>query len=91
MISLEFLVKTQKWFCICPFKSPSENENYFFEIFSKVLSKLTRQYDNVIVLDNAKIFLKLIDKHFPLSHKPNKIYSRNTTKFNYSCMDASPK
>ena len=35
----EFLVKTQKWLCIGLYKSLSQNENYFLDILSKVLSK----------------------------------------------------
>ena len=43
MIMLEFLVKTQKWLCIGLYKSPSQNESYFLEILSKVLSRQTCQ------------------------------------------------
>ena len=50
MIRLEFLVKTQKWLCIGLYKSPSQNENYFLEILSKVLSRQTCQYKNVILI-----------------------------------------
>ena len=49
MIMFEFLVKTRKWLCIGPYKSPSQNENYFFDILSKVLSKQTCQYENVLL------------------------------------------
>ena len=38
---LESLVKTQKWLCIGLYKSPSQNESYFLEILSKVLSRQT--------------------------------------------------
>ena len=39
MIMFEVLVKTRKWLCIGLCKSPSQNENYFLDILSKVLSK----------------------------------------------------
>ena len=35
----------------------------------------------------AKTFLRLIDKHFPRSHKLNKIFNRNTVKVSYSCTE----
>ena len=41
---------------------------------------------NVAVKDNiGKLFLKLIDKHFPQPHKYHKIFNRNTIKISYSC------
>ena len=33
----------------------------------------------------AKIFLKLVDKHFPSNNKLHKIFNRNTVKVSYSC------
>ena len=46
----EFLVKTRKWFCIDLYKSSSQNENYFLDILSKVLSKQASQYENVMLI-----------------------------------------
>ena len=34
----------------------------------------------------AKIFLRLIDKHFPAHHKYRQIFNRNTIKVSYSCL-----
>ena len=51
MIMSEFLLKTQKWLCIGLHKSPSQNENYFLEILSKVLSKQTCQYERKYYVD----------------------------------------
>ena len=34
----------------------------------------------------AKIFLKLVDKHFPRTQRLHKIYDRNTIKVSYSCV-----
>ena len=50
MIMFEFLVKTWKFLCIGLYKSPSQNENYFIDILSKVLSKQTCQYENVMLI-----------------------------------------
>ena len=35
----------------------------------------------------AKLFLRLLDKHFPKSHLLHKIFNRNTIKVSYSCMN----
>ena len=34
----------------------------------------------------GKLFLNLIDKHFPKNHKMFKLFNRNTVKVSYSCM-----
>ena len=34
----------------------------------------------------AKVFLSLIDKHFPKKHKLHRIFNRNNVKISYSCM-----
>ena len=34
----------------------------------------------------AKIFLKLVDKHFPRTHRLHKTFNCNSMKFSYSCM-----
>ena len=36
----------------------------------------------------AKIFLRLTDKHFPRSHKLNKIFNRNIVKVSYCCTES---
>ena len=48
IIMFEFLAKTRKWLCIALYKSSSQNENYFLDILSKILSKQTYQYENVM-------------------------------------------
>ena len=35
----------------------------------------------------AKLFFRLLDKHFPKSHLLHKIFNRNTIKVSYSCID----
>ena len=34
----------------------------------------------------GRIFLRLIDKHFPLHHKYRKLFNRNNIKISYSCI-----
>ena len=34
----------------------------------------------------GKIFIRLVDKHFPRHHKYYKLFSRNSIKLSYSCM-----
>ena len=55
MIMFEFLVKTRKWLCIGLYKSPSQNENYFLDILSKVLGKQTCQYENVMLIGDFNL------------------------------------
>ena len=43
-------------------------------------------YNQNVSTDIAKIFLKLVDKHFPCTHRLHKIFNRNTIKISYSCM-----
>ena len=35
----------------------------------------------------GKIFLELVDRHFPEGHRYRKIFNRNTMKVSYSCVD----
>ena len=43
-------------------------------------------YNQNLSTNIAKIFLKLVDKHFPHTHRLHKIFNRNTIKVSYSCM-----
>ena len=42
-------------------------------------------YSQNVETNVAKTFLRLIDKHFPTSHKLHKIFKRNNIKVTYSC------
>ena len=44
-------------------------------------------YNKNVKTNIGKIFIKLIDKHFPKSNKLYKIFSRNTLKISYSCTE----
>ena len=41
-------------------------------------------YNKSVVTNVAKIFLKLLDKHFPKNNKLHKIFNRNSVKVSYS-------
>ena len=43
-------------------------------------------YSKSVSTNVGKIFLKLVDKHFPPHHKFRKIFNRNNVKISYSCM-----
>ena len=36
----------------------------------------------------GKLFMRLIDKHFPRDHKFYKLFNRNNVKLSYSCMSS---
>ena len=55
MIMFEFLVKSRKFLCIGLYKSSSQNENCFLDILSKVLSKQTCQYENVMLIGDFNL------------------------------------
>ena len=87
MIMFEFLVKTRKWLCIGLYKSPSQNENYFLDILSKVLSKQTCQYENVMLIGdfnltvnnkNLGVFMNTFNLE-SLINKPTCFQSANPT------------
>ena len=35
----------------------------------------------------GKLFLKLLDRHFPIAHKFHKIFKRKTVKISYCCIE----
>ena len=43
-------------------------------------------YNQNVSTNIAKIFLKLVGKHFPRTHRLRKIFNRNIIKVSYSCM-----
>ena len=56
-------------------KSRKRNMLWFNSLYSKSLKT-----------NNGKLFLHLIDKHFPPTHKSRKTFNRNTVKVSYLCM-----
>ena len=43
-------------------------------------------YSKSVKTNVSKLFLRLINKHFPPTHKYRKIFNSNTIKISYSCM-----
>ena len=43
-------------------------------------------YSKIVSTNVGKLFLKLIDKHFPQDHKFRKLFNRNNVKVSYGCM-----
>ena len=43
-------------------------------------------FNKAVTTNVAKLFLRLIDKHFPKHHKFRQIFNRNTIKVSYSCL-----
>ena len=87
MILFEFSVKTRKWPCLSIYKSPSQNGNYFLDIFSKVLRKLKCQYDHIMMIryfdlivnnKNLGVFVNKFDLESLIS-KPAYFQSTNPT------------
>ena len=56
-------------------KSRKRNMLWFNSLYSKSLKT-----------NNGKLFLHLIDKHFPPTHKSRKTFNRNIVKVSYLCM-----
>ena len=48
-------------------------------------------FNKVVSTNIAKIFLRLISRHFTKSHRLHKIFNRNTVKVSYSCMQNMSK
>ena len=93
MIMCEFLVKTRKWLCIGLYKSPSQNENSFLDIFSKVLIKHTCQYENIMIGDFNLTFnnknLPLFMNKFNLESLINKTTCFQSANTNLYCYDSN--
>ena len=48
-------------------------------------------FKKVVTTNAAKMFLRLINRHLPKSHRLHKIFNRNTVKVSYSCMQNMSK
>ena len=58
-------------------KKEQKKEHYWFN----------PPYNKNVKTNMGKIFLKLVDKHFPKSNKLHKIFNKNTLKVRYSCTE----
>ena len=85
IIMFEFLIKIRTWLYIDFYKLPSQNENYFLDVLSKVLSKLTCQYESVMLIGdfnltvnnkNLGVFMNIFNLE-SLINKPTCFHSKN--------------
>ena len=62
-------------------KSPPKKRNR-----SRNIIYFNPPFNSAVSTNIGKVFLSLIDKHFPPHSKYSKIFNRNTVKLSYSCM-----
>ena len=55
ILKRSWLIKTRRCLCIVIYKWPSQNENYFLDILSKVLSKQTCQFENILLIRDLNL------------------------------------
>ena len=53
-IFLEFSLKNRKWLCVGLYKPSSQNVQYFLDNINKSLTKLSSQFNNIILLGDFK-------------------------------------
>ena len=58
---------------------------------SRNIIRFNPRFNKAVLTNIAKIFLRLINRHFPKSHRPHRIFNRNTVKVSYSCMQNMSK
>ena len=72
-----------------------ENVDFKYNLVHKNDNKRSRQrniiwfnspFSQAVSTNIAKLFLELLDKHFPQNNQLHKILNRNTVKVSYSCM-----
>ena len=74
------------------FKSKLNNKDSAAPTNKKMISRkrkiiwFNRPYNQNLSTNIVKIFLNLVDKHFPCTHQLHKIFNHNIIKVCYSCM-----
>ena len=67
---IELSIKSRKWLCNDLYKLPSQNENYFLENLSLALTKMSCDYENVMLIEdfnltvenkNLEVFMNTFD------------------------------
>ena len=58
---------------------------------SRNIIRFNPRFNKAVPTNIAKIFVRLINRHFPKSHRPHRIFNRNTVKVSYSCMQNMSK
>ena len=57
----------------------------------EILFSLTHHSAKRYTQNIGKIFIRLINRHFPKFHRLHKIFNRNTVKVSYRCMQRKSK
>ena len=74
------------------FKSKLNNKDSAAPTNKKMISRKRKiiwfnpPYNQNLSTNIVKIFLSLVDKHFPCTHQLHKIFNHNIIKVSYSCM-----
>ena len=79
--TLKYIEKT-------PAQPENENENRNVNGDRKKKTKIiwfNPPFSRGVSTNIGKIFLKMIDKHFPKRNQLHKVFNRNTVKISYSC------
>ena len=58
IVLIEFSIKTRKWLCIGIYKPPLQNENNFLDNLSLVINRLTRQYENFMLISDFNMTIE---------------------------------
>ena len=67
---IELSIKSRKWLCIGLYKPPSQNEKYFLDNLSLALTKMSCEYENVVLIGdfnltvenkNLEVFMNAFD------------------------------
>ena len=58
LLLLEFSIKATKWLCIGLYRPPNQNEKCFVENLSKLLSKLSCQYDQIVLIGDFNLTIE---------------------------------
>ena len=55
VILIELSSKSRKWLCIGLYKPPSQNEKYFLDNLSLALTKMSSEYENVVLIGDFNL------------------------------------
>lgn len=55
IILIEFSIKIQNWLCSGRYEPPSPNDKYFLDNLSFILSKLTCQLNNIMLMEDFNL------------------------------------
>ena len=73
--------------CISSLKYSEEIHQHSSKKRTRKIIWFNPPFTQTVKTNVAKLFFRLLDKHFPKSHLLHKIFNRNTIKVSYSCMN----